>query len=596
MVCWHSRKYLDNNYVFFLGVAYLFVAGIDSIHTLSYKGMGIFQSAEANIPTQLWIGGRYLQSLSLLAGLFFLRRTLSSTILFCSYLLVTALILASIFYWRIFPDCFIEGAGLTPFKKISEYVISAILLTTIGLLLKKRQMFEPRVLRLLVISITLTIGSELAFTFYVSVYGLSNLVGHFFKIFAYYLIYRAIIDTGLTRPCDLLFRNLKLSEEKFKGLYSAMNEGVCLHELIYDQEGKAIDYRIIDVNPAFETILGLKRKEAMQSKASELYKTGEPPYLEIFVKVAETGEPVSFETHFPPMEKDFAISVFSPDKDRFATVFTDITERKEFERQLRESHELLEQRVEKRTEQLKTANSRLLHAEKLSAIGRLSASIAHEVNNPLFAIRNILAGIHRRVSLEEEDEELVRLAIEECDRIKRLILDLQSFNRPTSGVVAPVDIHPALDRITMLLRKELKNKKISLEKYYAPHLPAILAVEDQLKQVFLNLLNNAVDAVGDNGGKITVSTQVLSGNEVAIHFKDTGKGMGAEEMKQIFEPFFTTKTAVKGTGLGLSVSYGIVKRHSGRISVVSELGRGSAFTVFLPVEGAGDGGGKRNFP
>ncbi len=588
MVCWHSRRYLDNNYIFFLGVASLFVAGIDFIHTLSYKGMGAFRTEDANIPTQLWISARYLQSLSLVAGIFFLRRSLSSIVLFGSYLSFNMLLLASIFFWNIFPDCFIEGVGLTPFKKTSEYIIALILLTAIGLLLKNRKMFEAKVLRLLLFSIALTIGSELAFTFYVSVYGLSNLLGHFFKILAFYLLYKAIIETGLIRPYDLLFRNLKASEEKFRKLYSSMNEGVCLHELIYDTQGKEVDYRAINVNPAYESILGINKEEALRHKASELYKAGEPPYLDIFANVARTGKPVTFETYFPPLRKHFKISVFSPEKWQFATVFSDITKRKEFELKLQESHELLEQRVMERTEQLEAVHARLLHAEKLSAIGRLSASIAHEVNNPLFAIRNVLAGIHRRVKLEEEDGELVGLAIQECDRIKRLIQDLQSFNRPTSGVISSVNIHSVLDSITMLLRKEFKNKKIRLQKHYAPEMPNIHAVEDQLKQVFLNLLNNAVDAIEHQEGEISVSTQVLSGKEVAVHIQDTGKGIGSEEMEHIFEPFFSSKTAMKGTGLGLSVSYGIIKRHNGRINVASEFGRGVTFSVFLPINGEDD--------
>lgn len=588
MVCWHSRRYLDNNYIFFLGVAYLFVAGVDFIHTLTYKGMGAFRSADANIPTQLWIGARYMQSLSLVAGIFFLRRPLSAVILFGTYLSLTGLLIASIFFWHIFPVCFVDGVGITPFKRTSEYIIALLLLAATGLLLKNRKMFEPKVLRLLLISIALTIGSELVFTFYVSVYGLSNLLGHLFKIFAFYLLYKAIIETGLIRPYDLLFRNLQASEEKFRNLYTSMNEGVCLHELIYDPHGREVDYRAIDVNPAYELILGISKKEALQRKASELYKTGDPPYLDIFAKVARTGEPLTFETYFPPMRKHFKISVFSPEKGRFATVFSDITVRKEFERKIQESHELLEQRVRERTEQLEIAHARLLHAEKLSAIGRLSASIAHEVNNPLFAIRNVLAGIHRRVNLEEEDDELVGLAIQECDRIKRLIQDLQSFNRPTSGVVSSVNIHLVLDAITTLLKKEFKNKKIHLQKRYAPEMPNIHAVEDQLKQVFLSLLNNAVDAIDDRGGEIIVSTQVLPGNEVAVHIQDTGKGMSSEEMEHIFEPFFTSKAAVKGTGLGLSVSYGIVRRHNGRISAISELGRGATFSVFLPIAGADD--------
>jgi PAS domain S-box-containing protein len=212
MVTWNSRRFLDNNYLLFIGIAYLFVGGLDLIHTLSYKGMGIFQGYEPNLATQFWVAARYTESVSLLIAPLFLRRKLKVNILFSSYTFALLLFLISIFYWKIFPLCFVEGVGLTPFKKISEYIISLILLASIVLLLKNRGKFDRDVLKWLVWSILLTIASELAFTFYIDTYGFANLLGHFFKIVSFYLIYKALIQMGLSRPYDLLFRNLKQSE------------------------------------------------------------------------------------------------------------------------------------------------------------------------------------------------------------------------------------------------------------------------------------------------------------------------------------------------------------------------------------------------
>jgi PAS domain-containing protein len=212
MVTWNSRRFLDNNYLLVLGIGYLFVGGLDLIHTLTYKGMGIFQGYGTNPATQLWIAARYTESLSLFIAPLFFRRRLRIDLLFMGYTLVFLLLLISIFYWNIFPICFIEGVGLTPFKKISEYIISLILLSSITLLLKNRSEFDRDVLLWIVWSILLTIASELAFTFYIDAYGFSNLIGHFLKIASFYLIYKALIQTGLTRPYDLLFRNLKQSE------------------------------------------------------------------------------------------------------------------------------------------------------------------------------------------------------------------------------------------------------------------------------------------------------------------------------------------------------------------------------------------------
>ncbi len=217
MIAWNSRRFTENGYLLFFGIASLFLAAIDLVHTLAYKGMGVFQGYDANLPTQLWIFARYLQALSLLTAPLFLRRKFNPYLAIAGYAVIVSLGLGAIFS-RIFPICYVEGSGLTPFKIYSEYVISLILLASILLLLRRRESFDRAVLRLLVWAILLTIASELAFTQYISVYGFSNLLGHYFKILAFFLIYKAIIETGLTRPFDLLFRDLKQREEAIQKL------------------------------------------------------------------------------------------------------------------------------------------------------------------------------------------------------------------------------------------------------------------------------------------------------------------------------------------------------------------------------------------
>lgn len=209
-IAWNSKKYIRNPYLLLIGIAYLFIALIDLLHTFAYKGMPIFTDYDY-YANQLWIGGRYLESLTLLLAFFFLRRgtELRPHIVFAVYTVITALLIASIFHWKIFPACFVEGSGLTPFKKISEYIICLILAGCVFLLYKNRQRFTARVFWILLASIICTILSEISFTLYSSNYGFLNLVGHYFKIFSYLLIYEALIKTCIEEPFDLIFLDLE---------------------------------------------------------------------------------------------------------------------------------------------------------------------------------------------------------------------------------------------------------------------------------------------------------------------------------------------------------------------------------------------------
>lgn len=225
----------------------------------------------------------------------------------------------------------------------------------------------------------------------------------------------------------------------------------------------------------------------------------------------------------------------------------------------------------------------LRQAEKLSAIGTLSGSIAHEFNNPLCGVRNVMERINRNNNFNAADQNLITLALDECERMKRLIQDLQSFNRPTNNLREKIDLHRIIETILFFMKTEWKIKQISIVKEYSDAIPAIYAVEDQLKQVLLNVIKNAGEAIRESEGVVTISTS-QKGQSVLIKIHDSGSGIKEELKAHIFEPFFTTKSAVKGTGLGLSVSYGIIQSHGGDIRVESEPGKGTSFTISLPIE------------
>jgi PAS domain S-box-containing protein len=226
--------------------------------------------------------------------------------------------------------------------------------------------------------------------------------------------------------------------------------------------------------------------------------------------------------------------------------------------------------------------NQLLHAQKMEAVGRLSASFAHEFGNPLLGVRSVIKDISERIAMGESDKHLLDLAYSECERMKALIRDFQRFQSSSSDAKQRQDIHAILDNVLFFYKKHFEKNNIQLEKHYQPDLPLLLLSKNQIAQVFLNLIINAVDAMKEEGGILEVSTSCRN-DQVHVNLRDSGTGIADSEKDLIFEPFYTTKSEIQGSGLGLSVSYGIIAGHGGKISVVSSINEGSTFTIQFPV-------------
>jgi two-component system NtrC family sensor kinase len=223
----------------------------------------------------------------------------------------------------------------------------------------------------------------------------------------------------------------------------------------------------------------------------------------------------------------------------------------------------------------------LLQAEKMAAAGRLSASIAHEVNNPLQAVQNCMHLAGREDLPQEKRKEYFDLARTELERLIITVRRMLDFYRPGATSLEKVDLAEMLQYILNLMSKQLSESNVKVVIDFIGKIPTIKAVGSQMQQVFINLILNAVDAMPD-GGVLNIATRPLKGG-IEIIFQDQGKGIPKEKQPNIFEPFFSTKDG--GTGLGLTVSYNIVTAHGGTLELLPERGTGACFRIFLPLGG-----------
>jgi signal transduction histidine kinase len=575
LFAWNSRRLVANGYLLYVGIAYLFVGAIDLVHTLAYRGMGVFVGFDTNLPTQLWIGARYLQALSLLVAPWFLReRALRPGRVIAAYVAIVGAFLLSVFYWRIFPTCFVEGQGLTPFKVASEYVISLILLGAALLLWRRRERLERDVLRLLLASIGVTIAQELAFTLYVDPYGLTNMLGHFLKIVAYYLVYRAIIATGLVRPFSLLLRDLEQTNERLsvasaQALVAAKTaeEHAARAEAASERVNTILEsitdaFFALDrewcftyVNAEAERLLRRRRADLLGASIADRFPeiVGTRFQQECSRAIAD-GVSVEFTDFYPPLGAWFTVHAY-PSADGLAIYFQDVTELREME-QAREdflraiTHDLRNPL----TSVLGTAQMLLRHADRPEAVARQAETIAGSARRMNMMLGALVDSL--RIEAGRMTPSL------EPASVKSLLLDL---DERTGG-----------DEQRGRVRIELPED-----------LPVVLADPGMVERILANLVSNALK-YGREGADVVVRAARREG-EVVISVVDEGPGIAPEHLPRIFERYHRIagdQGRRDGLGLGLYITRGLVEAMGGRIWVESRLGEGSAFHFTLPLAGS----------
>ncbi len=292
------------------------------------------------------------------------------------------------------------------------------------------------------------------------------------------------------------------------------------------------------------------------------------------------------------LDKPIVVSSSSEELDELARSFDVMRDRlRTALGEINQFTQNLESKVEDRTQQLKAAHQKLLQTDRLASLGQLSASVAHEINNPIAGVMNLSMLMQRMLKDDgippgriEEFRKYLTQVTNETARVGRIVSDLLAFSRRSKPQRAPGDVNKIVKMTLSLVQHKMKLSNVQVETHLAEDLPPVPCDQSQMQQVALNLLMNAAEATqGKTERRVKVSTSSGDGM-VRLVVADNGEGIPPENLAKIFHPFFTTKPEGKGVGLGLAVTYGIIEAHGGDVEVVSKVGEGTTFTVSLPLE------------
>jgi len=365
----------------------------------------------------------------------------------------------------------------------------------------------------------------------------------------------------------------KLMEKELREAYDFMNKIIQSSPnpiTATDMKGNILIW-----NHGAEEILGYKARDVIgKMNIRKIYPDGVARKIMQFLRSDEYGEIGRLHSYpMVYMRRDgkviegnlSAAIIYDTHGNEIASVgsFVDLSDRLDMERALRRTQE------------------QLLQSEKLAAMGRLTSQIAHELNNPLYGIMNTLELLKTEISPESKRRKILEMALSETVRLSDLLRKMLSFSKPDQEERQPVEINSVLDEILLLHEKQLKENDINIASTLSEGLGLVNASKNQLRQVFLNMIANARDAM-PSGGTLSVITSGDQ-NEIKVEVSDSGVGIAEENIGKIFDSFFTTKGEIKGVGLGLSVCYGFIKDHGGDIQVNSQVGIGTTFSVSLPL-------------
>ena len=373
-------------------------------------------------------------------------------------------------------------------------------------------------------------------------------------------------------------RELQQSEKKFHTLFDAMMEMVVLHELVFDDGGNPVDYRIVDANPAFTGITGILREESIGKLASEVYQLSPPPYFDQYVQVASSGEPLELTEYFEPLDKHFMISVVSPRKNQFATITSDISPLHQFQQMLQEKNKELENYLYVASHDLR---SPLVNIQGFSQrLQKQTSSISEEMEEC-----ELPPETRQKISdvLEKQIPRTLDFIFTNVSKMDALIKGLLQISRTGRGKMAicKVDMDELLGRVLQSFSFELEQLEAKVE---VQPLPPCYGDQALLNQLFSNLVSNAIKyrdpprrlELWVYGEKIY--------NKVIYRVQDNGIGINPRHLEKIWDVFFRVDahSPQAGEGIGLSIVNRIVSKHKGRISVRSQEGLGTTFSIELP--------------
>jgi signal transduction histidine kinase/CheY-like chemotaxis protein len=386
---------------------------------------------------------------------------------------------------------------------------------------------------------------------------------------------------------------LSESKDRYQSLFNSLDVGFCVIEMKYDRDGTPVDYKFVEINPAFAGETGLD--EAQGKWMRELAPEHEQHWFDIYGKVARTGNAVRFEQVAGALDRWFDVHAFrigTPEKHQVAILFNDDTKRRKAELALRELNETLDARVVEAVAEREQAQDALRQSQKIEAIGQLTGGVAHDFNNLLTVIRGSVDLLRMKDLPDAKRARYIDAIGETADRAAKLTSQLLAFARRQSLTPVLFDAGQSLREVADMV-STLTGGRVMLDLRTPDDAYYITADRSQFDTAIVNMAINARDAM-DGEGRLTIATGPVSGipairahdpvagDFIAVTVTDTGHGISEGDLERIFEPFFTSKGVGEGTGLGLSQVIGFAKQSGGDIRAESVVGQGSTLTLYLP--------------